>query len=84
MRPTHRITKKRQIFFIDLARVDSYYSVQLEMMNKMLEIAKAKKKKFDSVNTMQDIRKEQKLNSFTKSIKINEKERVASGEEILS
>ena len=54
------------------------------MMNKMLEIAKAKKKKFDSVNTMQDIRKEQKLNSFTKSIKINEKERVASREEIIS
>ena len=33
----------------------------------MLEIAKAKKKKFYLVNTMQDIRKEQKVNSFTKS-----------------
>ena len=59
--------------FIDFARVDSYYNVPLDIINKMLEISKAKKKIFDSVNTMQDIRKEQKLNSFTKLIKINEK-----------
>ena len=46
----------------------------------MLEIAKAKKKKCDSVNTMQDIRKEQKLNSFIKLIKLNEK--INSGDQI--
>ena len=51
-------TTQKAEFFIDLARVDSYYKVPLEMRNKMLEIAKAKKKKCDSVNTMQDIRKE--------------------------
>ena len=44
----------------------------------MLEVAKEKKNKYDSVNTMQYIRKEQKLNSFIKSIKINEK--INSGE----
>ena len=44
----------------------------------MLEISKAKKNKCDSVNTMQDISKEQKVNPFTKSIEINEK--IESGE----
>ena len=39
----------------------------------MLEIAKAKRKKCDPVNTIQDIMKEQKVNPFTKSIEINEK-----------
>ena len=39
----------------------------------MLDIAKAKKKKCDWVKTMQNIKKEQKVNSLTKSIKINEK-----------
>ena len=51
-------SKEKAKLFIDLARVDSYYKVPLEMRNKMLEIAKAKKEKCDSVNTMQDIRKE--------------------------
>ena len=49
--------KEKAKFFIELARVDSYYKVPLEMSNKMLEIVKSKKKKCDSVNTMQDIRK---------------------------
>ena len=48
------------------------------MRNKISEIVKSNKKKCDSVNTIQDIRKEQKVNSFTKSIKINEKRK--SGE----
>ena len=39
----------------------------------MLEISTKKKKKCDSVNKIQDIRKEQKLNSLTISIKMNEK-----------
>ena len=42
------------------------------MRNKVLKIATAKKNKCDSVNKMQDIRKKQKVNSLTKSIKINE------------
>ena len=71
---THsQASKEKEIFFIDLARVDSYYNVPLEMRNKMLEISKAKKKKCDSMNIIQDISKEQKVNSFTKSIKIIEK-----------
>ena len=37
----------------------------------MLAIATEKKKKYDSVNAMQDIRKERKLNSLTKYYKIN-------------
>ena len=45
----------------------------------MLEIANTKKNKCDSVNAMQDIRKKQKLNSLTKSIKINKK--IKSGEQ---
>ena len=46
------------------------------MRNKMLEIAKAKKKKkFDSVNTMHYVKKEYKVNSFTKLIKIDEKKK---------
>ena len=51
-------SKEKANFFIDLAKVDSYYNFLLEMRNKMLEIAKSKKKKRDLVNTMQDIRKE--------------------------
>ena len=43
------------------------------MRNKMLEITKSNSKKCDSVNTMKDIRDEQKVNSSTKLIKINEK-----------
>ena len=44
----------------------------------MLEIEKSKKKKCDSLNKMHYIKREQKVNSFTKSIKINEKK---SGEQ---
>ena len=49
------------------------------MSNNILEIEKAKKNKCDSVNAMQDIRIKQKLNSLTKSIKINKK--IKSGEQ---
>ena len=38
---THsQASRKKEILFIDLARVDSYYNVPLEMRNKMLEITK--------------------------------------------
>ena len=43
------------------------------MSNKVLAISKSKKNKCDLVNKIQGIRKEQKLNSLTKSIKINKK-----------
>ena len=47
--------KEKSKLFIDLARVDSYYKVTLEMRNKMLEIEKSKNKKCDSMNKMQDV-----------------------------
>ena len=46
------------------------------MGNNMLKITEEKKKKYDSLNTMQDIMKEQKVNSLTKSVKINEKRKI--------
>ena len=62
-------SKEKEKLFIDLTRVSLYLNAPIEMSNKMLEIKKSKKKKCDSVNIIQNISKEQKLNSFTKSIK---------------
>ena len=50
----------------------------MEIQKKMLDTAKKKKKKCDSIQTMNRIRKEQKIESLTKSIERNEKQK--SGE----
>ena len=71
---THsQASKEKSRLCIYLEIVYSYYKFSLGTRNKMLEISKAKKKRCDSVNTMQDIRKEQKVNPLTKKIIINDK-----------
>ena len=58
---------------MDLARNDSYFEAPVEIRKKMLDTAKRKKKKCDSIQTMNRIRKEQKIESLTKAIERNEK-----------
>ncbi len=70
---THsQATKGKAKLFMNLARVDSYYEAPQSIRKKMLIIAKAKKRKLDSVSTMETIRQEQKLESLTKSMEKNE------------
>ena len=76
---THsQATKEKAKLFIDLARVDSYFEAPAAIRKKMLEIARSKRRKLDSVNTMEKIRQEQKIESLTKSMQKNEQRK--SGE----
>ena len=65
--------KKKAKLYMDLARVDSYFKAPVEIRKKMLVTAKKKKKQCDSIQTMNRIRKEKKIESLTKSIERNEK-----------
>ena len=71
-------TKEKAKLYMDLARNDSYFEAPVEIRKKMLDTAKRKKKKCDSIQTMNRIRKEQKVESLTKAIERNEKRK--SGE----
>jgi len=76
---THsQATKEKAKLFIDLARVDSYFEAPAAIRKKMLDIARSKRRKLDSVNTMEKIRQQQKIESLTKSMQKNEQRK--SGE----
>ena len=66
------------LFSTDLAQVNSYFEGPAEITKKMLAIARSKRQKFNSVNTMEKIRQEQNIESLTKSMQKNEQRK--SGE----